>query len=274
MLANERHASHDEVTIRSPEGVELTLPIAGPTPRMAAYAIDLLLVWAVMFGLLMLLTLVLPLAGWLEQWTERYGRTAQPGNEDALLMLLPFILLLIVAQYFSELLYFGVSEAVSRGRTLGKYLVGLRVVGMEGQPLDARSAMVRNLLRAVDVLPSGYAIGLITLLTSRYGQRLGDHAAGTLVIRTDKVARPPELALPGDLEPLALSREQRQKLGTQEIVLARATLRRLQTTGSHQRNELLADVARALTTRLGLDASMEPDPLRLLQRIVLTAERN
>jgi uncharacterized RDD family membrane protein YckC len=267
-------AEHDEVTVRSPEGVELSLPIAGPTPRMAAYAIDLVLVWVVMAGLLFLMVLTLPLGGWLERWFERFGKQApQPGSEDALLMMLPFFILIIVLQYFSELLYFGLWEAVSRGRTVGKHLLGLRVVGMEGQPLDAKAAMVRNLLRAVDVLPSGYAIGLVTVITSRYGQRLGDHAAGTLVIRTDKVARPAELRLPGDLEPLPLSREQLGKLGPPELALARGTLRRLQSARGAQRADLLRDVSHALATRLALDADAEPDPLRLLQRILLAAER-
>jgi uncharacterized RDD family membrane protein YckC len=269
------HGPHDEVTVRSPEGVELSLPIAGPAPRMAAYAIDLLLVWLVMVGLVFLFALTLPVGGWIEQWLERYRDSPpQAGSQDAMLMLLPFVIVLILMQYFSELLYFGLWEIASRGRSLGKYAMGLRVVGMEGQPLDAKSAMVRNLLRAVDVLPSGYAIGLVAVITSRYGQRLGDHAAGTLVIRTDKVARPPELAMPANLEPLSLSREQLQKLGAPELALARGTLRRLETASAEQRTALVADAARALSARLGLDDSVEPDALRLLQRILLSAERS
>ena len=265
---------HDEVTVRSPEGVELSLPIAGPAPRMAAYAIDLVLVWIVMIGLLFLIMLTLPLGGWLQRWFERFGNNApRPGSEDALLMMLPFFILMVLLQYFSELIYFGLWEAVSRGRTVGKHLVGLRVVGMEGQPLDAKAAMVRNLLRAVDVLPSGYAIGLVTVITSRYGQRLGDHAAGTLVIRTDKVARPAQLSLPSNLEPLPLSREQLQRLGPPELALARGTLRRLETAHGEQAADLLRDVSHALSTRLALDPNAEPDPLRLLQRVLLTAER-
>jgi uncharacterized RDD family membrane protein YckC len=268
------HGPHDEITVRSPEGVELSLPIAGPAPRMAAYAIDLVLVWLVMFGLIFLFALTLPVSGWIEKWLVRYRDSApQAGSEDALLMLLPFVLVLIVLQYFSELLYFGLWETASRGRTLGKYALGLRVVGMEGQPLDAKSAMIRNLLRAVDVLPSGYAIGLVTVITSRYGQRLGDHAAGTLVIRTDKIARPPELTLPSHLEPLPLSREQLHRLGPPELALARGTLRRLETASAEQRAALLPEVARALITRLGLDESVEPDSLRLLQRVLMAAER-
>jgi hypothetical protein len=74
------HGPHDEVTIRSPEGVELSLPIAGPAPRMAAYAIDLLLVWVVMIGLVFLFALTLPVGGWLEKWFDRFGDRAPQAS--------------------------------------------------------------------------------------------------------------------------------------------------------------------------------------------------
>lgn len=266
--------AQDEVTVRSPEGVELALPIAGPAPRIAAYAIDLVLVWIVMALLLFLFALALPAGAWFGKWVATWQeRASHASGDDAMLVLLPFLILIVVLQYFSELLYFGLWETATRGRTPGKYAVGLRVVGMEGQPVDAKSAMVRNLLRAVDVLPSGYAIGLVAVVASRYGQRLGDLAAGTLVIRTERVQKPPELVLPSELEPIALSREQLHKLGLPELTLARATLRRLQRASAEQRMALLTDAAHALTTRLALDPRAEPDPQRLLERLLLTAER-
>jgi uncharacterized RDD family membrane protein YckC len=264
----------DEVIVRSPEGVELSLPIAGPAPRMAAYALDGVLVVVVMIGLFFLLTLALPAATWFGDWLHKLGeRMGRGDRDDAFLALVPLLLLLLVLVYFSELLYFGLWELATRGRTPGKYLVGLRVVGMEGQPLDAKAAMIRNLLRAVDTLPGGYAVGLIAVVTSQYGQRLGDHAAGTLVIRTDKVERAPELALPSELEPLALSREQLAKLGATELALVRGTLRRIETAGPDRRDELVRDAAKALTTRLALDPELEPNPTRLLQRVLLAVER-
>jgi uncharacterized RDD family membrane protein YckC len=264
----------DEVTVRSPEGVELSLPIAGPVPRMTAYALDLVLVAVVMFGLFLLLVLALPAAQWFSAWTHKWSERMQQGaGEDAMLALLPIFLLVIVVSYFSELLYFGLWETVTRGRTPGKYLVGLRVVGMEGQPLDAKSAMIRNLLRAVDTLPGGYAVGLIAMVASEYGQRLGDQAAGTLVIRTDRVERAPDLVLPNALEPLALSREQLSKLGAPELALVRGTLRQLDRADGGPRSELIREAAVALSTRLGLDPTLEPDPVKLLQRLLLTVER-
>ena len=273
-MDDNRSLPRHEVTVRSPEGVELSLPIAGPGPRMAAYALDLVLVVLVMFGLSLLLVLALPAAQWFSEWTHKWSERMQQGaSEDAMLALLPIVLLLIVLGYFSELLYFGLWEMATRGRTPGKYLVGMRVVGMEGQPLDAKSAMIRNLLRAVDTLPGGYAVGLIAMVASEYGQRLGDHAAGTLVIRTDRVERAPDLVLPSALEPLALSREQLGKLGAPELALVRGTLRRMEGADGGPRHEIVREAAVALVTRLGLDPALEPDPVRLLQRLLLTVER-
>lgn len=68
------------------------------------------------------------------------------------------------------------------GRSLGKGLVGLRVLRVDGRPLDGTSAWIRNLLRIVDLLPLPYGIGVVSALTSPLGQRLGDRTAGTVVV--------------------------------------------------------------------------------------------
>jgi uncharacterized RDD family membrane protein YckC len=81
------------------------------------------------------------------------------------------------------LAYYFVCEAAT-GQTLGKRLVGVRVVGRSGGRPGAGAVAVRTLLRAVDVLPLLYAVGLITALaTGNARQRVGDMAAGTFVTR-------------------------------------------------------------------------------------------
>jgi uncharacterized RDD family membrane protein YckC len=258
-------------TMRSPEGVELELPIATPAPRMAAYAIDLMAVGLLVLTLFVLLALGTPAADWIVEQTDRWSESTGRGDTgEAMAALLPVMIVVMLVSYFGEVLYFGLWETATRGLTPGKYIVRLRVVGLDGQ-LTAKAVWVRNLLRVADMLPSGYAVGLIAMLVSDHGQRLGDHAAGTLVIRTDRVEQPPKIELPPALEPLPLSREQLERLGPQELHLARATLRRNQ--GAAADPELLDDVARSLAKRLGLDADELHDPLRLLQRIVLTGER-
>jgi uncharacterized RDD family membrane protein YckC len=261
------------VIVRSPEGVELELPIAGPAPRIAAYALDLVLVAVMLFGILLLFALAEPLVSWagdrFAEWGARLGR----GDQNPYAALAPLLLLLLVALTFGEFLYFSLWEAATRGVTPGKYLLGLRVVGREGQPLELSAVLIRNALRAVDMLPSGYATGLVAMLISRHGQRLGDQAAGTLVIRTDRVQEPEPLSMPQDLEPLALSREQLARLGASELQLARGALRRYEGAPNAQRLELLRTIADTLATRLGAASADTQEAQRFLQRVVLTAER-
>lgn len=69
------------------------------------------------------------------------------------------------------------------GKTLGKYLVGIRAVNGDGSALTLRSAVVRNALRLVDFLPLFYAVGIVALLVSDGQRRLGDRAADTAVVR-------------------------------------------------------------------------------------------
>lgn len=69
------------------------------------------------------------------------------------------------------------------GATLGKMAVGLKVIKTDGSPCDIRAAAIRNLLRIVDALPFAYLIGVISIWISDLNQRLGDRAAGTIVVR-------------------------------------------------------------------------------------------
>lgn len=85
--------------------------------------------------------------------------------------------------------YFFLSEWLMHGQTFGKKLLGLRVVTRDGASPGLVSALVRNLLRVVDFLPSSYGIGAVAMLATRNSQRIGDLAAGTLVIAPLQAAR-------------------------------------------------------------------------------------
>lgn len=71
----------------------------------------------------------------------------------------------------------------SRGYTLGKYLVAIRVVDAAGDRPTLQASLVRNLARLVDWLPFAYLVGLVAVATSDPPRRLGDRAADTLVVR-------------------------------------------------------------------------------------------
>jgi uncharacterized RDD family membrane protein YckC len=79
--------------------------------------------------------------------------------------------------------YFWISEALFSGQTLGKRAFRLRVVGDRGEPMTWVQAGIRNVIRIVDFLPYGYGVGVIVLFANGRGKRLGDLAAGTIVVK-------------------------------------------------------------------------------------------
>jgi uncharacterized RDD family membrane protein YckC len=87
--------------------------------------------------------------------------------------------------------YWVVCEGAFRGQTLGKRMLRLRVLDAEGLPLCWSQVLIRNLLRAVDMLPAFYLVGGAAMLLSRRCQRLGDLAAGTIVVSEAKPVVPP-----------------------------------------------------------------------------------
>jgi uncharacterized RDD family membrane protein YckC len=86
--------------------------------------------------------------------------------------------LLYVALSFA---YYFLLELTS-GQTLGKKLMKLRVATLNGSPLAAGPVAVRTLLRIIDGLPAFYLVGFIAMIASKQKQRIGDMAAGTVVV--------------------------------------------------------------------------------------------
>jgi uncharacterized RDD family membrane protein YckC len=163
------------------EGVEIRLRMAGPMLRASAYLIDLL----IRLGLLILGRILLGIAG-----------LAIGGKVANGLMLLVWFLM--------DWLYPVFFEAGKRGATPGKRALGLRVVQATGSPITVGQAVVRNFLRFVDGMPLfTYGFGLASCLATRRFQRLGDLAAGTVVIY-DRALSLPVLAAPPPIAALPL----------------------------------------------------------------------
>lgn len=144
--------------IETPEGIDLLLRPAGLVPRALAFAVDL----AIRATLLLVLGFGLTLLG-------QFGLGSGA-------------LLLFVVQWWYMVLF----EVFNQGRSPGKQLLGLQVLHEDGTPVGVGASLLRNLLRLVDMLPLGYATGLLACLANPRFQRLGDLAAGTLVVH-----RPP-----------------------------------------------------------------------------------
>jgi uncharacterized RDD family membrane protein YckC len=162
----------DRREISTPEGVQLALPLAHLGSRFVAISIDLL-VGGVALAIAILALLA---AGG--------GLAASFAAATGLLVF-----------YIG---YQDVFEVLGGGRTLGKRAVGLRVVTDGGTAVGLRASLIRNVLLLVEGLPTSYVPAVISVLATRNNQRLGDLAAGTLVVREAKratVAPPPLRAI-------------------------------------------------------------------------------
>lgn len=156
----------DTLKIRTPEGIEFALPLAGPVSRMLAFVIDIGVVIAI---------------GTVAQ--KILGPLGFFGQDF-------FDAIKVVSYFVISLAYMALAEWLWRGQTVGKRLLGLRVVDAGGFRLEPSQVIVRNLMRFLDGLPALYLVGGISCLLSAHRQRLGDLAAGTVVIRAPKLARP------------------------------------------------------------------------------------
>jgi uncharacterized RDD family membrane protein YckC len=148
--------------IATPEGIELALRLAGPVPRALAWVIDLLLRLAILLA-------ISSVAG-------TFG-----GVGQAVLLISWFVLEWLVPAW---------CEVHLAGATPGKRALGLMVVHDDGRPIRWGAALTRNLLRAVDFLPAFYACGLVTMLAGRDFKRIGDLAAGTIVVYREQKTQP------------------------------------------------------------------------------------
>ena len=169
-----------------PEGVRLQFRLAGPVVRACAWAIDA----AIRTVLYLVLALVLSLLG---------------GVGMALML---------IGMFFIEWFYPVVFE-IHNGATPGKRSMGILVIQDNGLPVTPAASVIRNFLRIADFLPFFYAAGLMTMTLNREFKRLGDLAAGTLVVYRDEKherTRPPTKAV--EKPPLTLSEDEQLTLLT------------------------------------------------------------
>ena len=164
----------DQINIDTPELVSIELPLAGIGSRFIALLVDYLIWFAGFLVLAVLLAIFLKpgslaFTGIPEQW--------------AVAVVLFFIFLLNWG-------FFTLFEAFWNGRTPGKRVARIRVIQRSGRAIGLFESMARNLVRYVDQFPFCYAVGVIAIFASRQHQRLGDMAAGTLVVR-DRVQEAP-----------------------------------------------------------------------------------
>ena len=158
--------------VEIPGGIDLQAEVVGPAPRALAFAIDFVIRTLMMIGLLFAAVPfgTVGFGFWMIAW--------------------------FVIEWFYPVLF----EVFWRGQTPGKRAMKISVVADDLTPVSFGASLVRNLLRTADFLPFCYALGLVAMVCNRRFQRLGDMAAGTLVISLRETTRPSATT---DIEPLS-----------------------------------------------------------------------
>ena len=217
----------DRITIATPEGVDLELTLAGVGSRFVSALVDFMLQ-------IVLLVAVTGIGAAVGAFGTGYG--------SVVVFLAGF---LVFAAY--DVLF----EVFASGRTPGKRLNGLRVVRVDGSPVTFFTSAIRNVLRLVDILPGLYLVGIVTILVTRRNQRLGDVAAGTLVVR-ERTEQPSlrELRMAQPQPVPAAYAWDVTAVSTDELTAVRSFLARRYELTNEARYRLAADLAGALRPKV------------------------
>jgi uncharacterized RDD family membrane protein YckC len=156
----------DQLSIETPELVAIEMPLAGIGSRFIAVLVDMLLWGAGLFVLSLVFWILVPAVQAFSQLSYQW-----------------IVALVTLTLFLLNWGYFTLFEAFANGRTPGKRVAKIRVIQRSGRPIGLFESMARNLIRFVDQFPGFYVVGVIAIFVTRQHQRLGDLAAGTLVVR-------------------------------------------------------------------------------------------
>jgi uncharacterized RDD family membrane protein YckC len=235
------------VTIVSPENIAFRFRLAGPASRSLAFLVDSLLIGAAAFAILIAV-------GMLGVLAEAFVGVALTGL------------------FFLWWGYGAACEVLANGRTAGKAVLGLRVVSPTGLSINPAQAILRNLLRTVDLAPPFFP-GLVAMACTSRMQRLGDLAAGTMVVldRSQKTPRPPQADdSEGNIVPVGFQPDRRLMEAFAAYVGRRSDL------VPGRREELAGIATRRLCAAWGVPAPPNSDRLicELYSRTVLSDAEN
>ncbi|MFD1360630.1 RDD family protein [Lentibacillus salinarum] len=161
--------NQEQVAVKTPEFVSLNFKLAGLGSRAGAMIIDQLLLTAFNLATVLFLVFVVD-----SDFTAFLTGSTLP---------LAMTIMLLFIVYWG---YFFVCEYFFGGKTLGKKLLGIRVIQDNGHSITLLSSLIRNLLRIIDMLPSAYFVGMVWVFFHSRHKRLGDIVAGTIVVHERK----------------------------------------------------------------------------------------
>ena len=246
-----------QIEIKTPEFVSLQYQIAGLGSRAAAMIID------------QLLLIVANIAIYLIFLMANVAEIFYLSNSWVPIAIAIIIVFAINWGYFFALEYF------FGGKTLGKKLIGIRVIQENGHSVTLLSSLIRNLLRIIDILPTSYFLGMVFIFFNSKHKRLGDMVAGTIVVHernakkegTSKIDK--EISRRGlTKDSLTLDSFALRSLGKKEWELLRIYSRKLLNVRMAERVQLTRNLAQKLLPKIGLDASDRE--ISELENILLT----
>jgi len=252
----------DPIRIDTPESVDLALEPVGLGSRFLAALIDAAIQWAVMFALYMVG--ISSLLAWAEGFAD--PSSSFPATVMAILLLSGALLFFLYKLLF---------EALWNGQTIGKRVVGIRVVQANGMPVTFLQVVIRNFLRVVDFLPFYYLIGSVCVLATGRRQRLGDLAAGTVVVR-DRPAEAPVVPTMLSHPPhtdLNRLREHALRLSEEDLLPARGYWQRRNQLHGPSRARVAEQVARGLAVRMGWTDPLPAIPDDFIEEVLYVRAR-
>ena len=239
--------TEDHITIETPEHIQFTYELAGLGSRFLALFVDHLILAA---------ALLLVVGGLLSLHGVLVGLVPQLTNQ--LLGIPVFVIVVILSATLFYVAYFIFYEMIWAGQTPGKRLAGLRAIRTSGQRIGFIESAIRNILRFADMVPPLQAVGILSVFFTRRSQRLGDLAAGTIVVKERLAERPaaggeeggePATGLGPHDELVRRAQSGVRALGRQEIETLRRFIQRRDELSAQLRSDLARDIAQSLRER-------------------------
>jgi len=257
----------ETLSIDTPENVIFGYRVAGIGSRFLAALVDTTLI--------ILLQLVANIGVFLvARFVFNFSFS---GDETGLAWLLAIFGLIAFGFLWGYYIFF---EMVWNGQSPGKRWVGLRVMRLDGTPVTLTESIIRNLVRLVDFLPAYYGVGVVAMFISSQSRRLGDLAAGTVVVHDraavtlESLAAVPAGLTPGLSPTAGAGQWPVERLTSRDVELAEDFMRRRETLAN--RSALARRIAASLLARMGADPALAehvPGEVLLQEILANTAAR-
>ena len=240
------------VDVRTPESIAFSYELAGLGSRFLALMVD----QVIQIGTLIAIFLGIILAASRVPNRHVVAAASDKVAQSAAIALIVAVVFIVMFGYFI------VFEALWNGQTPGKRLLGLRVVQDGGYPIDFGASLIRNLIRVGEQIVGYYILAAISALISPENKRLGDLAAGTIVVRDARLVEPRDLP-PRPQEPVYAATAY---LDGDERAIVKRFMERRDALPKERRQELAARLAARARSRVPAELAALDDEA-LLERL-------